>query len=1430
MKRLTLLLITMLMLMSTPSYPIDIHYDRTTNVMDYGGMFRFNIDKYNEGSNNDITLVKVFPEHAMIPVPTGFNYDLYFWNVVAIADFAYIGCCDLEKVAITEGVKSIGKAVFKGCTALQKVTFPKSLTDIAANVFEGAEKISALRVNWDTPLALSSNPFQGQEKEITLYVPKGTSALYSSASVWKEFKEIVEMGSDDNSPNIEFKDKGVEAICVANWDLNGDNKLSEAEAAEVTSLNRLFNLHNEITSFDELRYFTGLTNLGDREFNGCSNLESIIIPENVRRLEWDCLRLCDKLQSVNIPRHVNYIDAYAFDNSDGIKSFEIDENNSTYIFTDNCLIDKVNKVLMWGRWATTIPDGIVEIGENAFEHNRSTSLTIPTGVKKIGRSAFWGASLTSVTIPEGVEIIDNHAFDWCYDLASVTLPSTLTTIGYQTFENCTALKSIIIPGNVKSLGGYAFCACKNLESVTLESGIEEIGADAFVSTSLKSIQIPASVTKIDGHLFRECPLLESVVVDSDNKFYDSRKDCNAIIETATKTLISGCSKSFIPDDVTTIGYNAFLECAGLRELTIPASVQKIESDIFGYSSGEYHPTFDLTDLTVNGMVPIDFSGNERTDFSGTTLHVPAGTAILYKAMPVWNKFKSYEEFGSITDGSIIETTSDGMTMYLQIISEVKKTCRIINLKSFSEKHASTPFTTAKSIKIPQILEGYTVTEIGKRLFAENTNITDVELPASITKINEYAFYTCQGLRTLTVNAITPPALEEGVFWGIPSIDDISLTVPNEAKAAYQAAEGWKNFKMDSGSGGNESKHYDGYEFSITDEKGIKQYYTVISEEKKTCMVGRKSVGNNAQHGIEVPWNVQTELTVPDHVDGYEVVEIAPFAFGGNYGLTKVHLPNTITTISSNAFSICLGLTAIEIPASVTSIGSQLHGQSQVTSIKVDPDNTVYDSRDNCNAIIEKGTNKLIVGCVTTKIPYGVKTIGKSAFYWFDGLTSITIPSSVETIEEDAFSGMDLTSLELPESVKSIGTYAFSNCKKLARLKLPKKLKKIPMWFIRGCESLKSLSIPSSVEEIEDEAFQECYLISLEIPEGVERIGDRAFSLSKVLETVTFPSTITGIGSGIFSGCTSLKMIKVADGNQFYESIGNTAIVEHPNAELIAFINEGSMLRIPDGIKMINGAILTRGYDNITHVVIPKSVKKIQDYFLMSLENLQEIRVLSEEPANIMLTNINDDKYSEEEKQMMSFERWREDMKTIVDDNNTKLYVPKGSKRDYENDYLWAVFYNNVEEIKSDVPGDFSGTGTVDTEDVVTFVDDFIAAAKSGQTLDNAKYDLTKDGKVDKDDLMAIIYLACGYIYDDTTKTWIWKANGSRMAFADMMALLQSRFDGTDAQNMLTDIREIMASGKAVKIYNLEGRQSENLRKGLNIVRDSVGRVRKVFVK
>jgi len=246
----------------------------------------------------------------------------------------------------------------------------------------------------------------------------------------------------------------------------------------------------------------------------------------------------------------------------------------------------------------TIPNSVTSIGGGAFSHCTSlTSITIPNSVTSIGEKAFYTCtSLTSITIGNSVTSIGDYAFENCGSLTSITIPNSVTSIGIDAFFYCRKLTSITIPNSVTSIGEMAFCSCTSLTSITIPNSVTSIGSGAFSGCSnLTSITIPNSVTSIGNCAFSSCTSLTSIQVETGNTTYDSRDNCNAIIETATNTLIAGCKNTTIPNSVTSIEERAFSGCGSLTSITIPNSVTSIGEGAFKYCAS-------LTSITIPNSV------------------------------------------------------------------------------------------------------------------------------------------------------------------------------------------------------------------------------------------------------------------------------------------------------------------------------------------------------------------------------------------------------------------------------------------------------------------------------------------------------------------------------------------------------------------------------------------------------------------------------------------------------------------------------------------------------------------------------------------------------------------------------------------------------------------------------------------------------------
>ena len=343
------------------------------------------------------------------------------------------------------------------------------------------------------------------------------------------------------------------------------------------------------SSLNSITFPEKLTSIGNTVFANCSSLKHITVPKGVISIGEDAFRWsslssidlpegltyiggcafadCNSLKSITIPKEVTTIEGLPFIGCRDLETIIIESGNTQYDSRDNC-------------------NAIIQTDTNELIAGCKNTV-IPTSVTSIGRAAFSGCSnLKSITIPEGVNSISESAFSECRSLSSITIPNNVTSIANRTFEFCSNLKSISLPEGVNSIGVEAFNGCNSLESITIPKSLMSIGKYAFNScNSLSSIVIPKDVMEIQEYAFTNCGNLKNITVESDNRQYDSRNNCNAIIETSTNKLITGCKNTIIPTSVTSIGDSAFEGCSELKSINIPKKITNIGGRIFGGCSG-----------------------------------------------------------------------------------------------------------------------------------------------------------------------------------------------------------------------------------------------------------------------------------------------------------------------------------------------------------------------------------------------------------------------------------------------------------------------------------------------------------------------------------------------------------------------------------------------------------------------------------------------------------------------------------------------------------------------------------------------------------------------------------------------------------------------------------------------------------------------------
>lgn len=862
-----------------------------------------------------------------------------------------------------------------------------------------------------------------------------------------------------------------------------------------------------------------------------------------------------------------------------------------------------------GLTSVSIPNSVTSIGIYSFGNcNALSSIAISNSVMGIGMSAFSRcSSLTSITIPNSVTSIGSDAFSGCNGLNSITIPYSVTNIGRKAFAYCRGLTSIVVDAGNTSYDSHDNCnaiietstnaliaGCKN---TVIPDGVLSIDDYVFAHcTGLTSVTIPKSVTNIGKSAFSGTSGLTSITVENGNITYDSRNNCNAIIETATNTLITGCQNTFIPNGVTSIESYAFFNCAGLASITIPTTITSIGDYAFYDCEGltSIHIPSNVTNIgkeafySCRGLTSITISdsviniGNRAfalcshltsiTDGATTPqtievdvfnyvdksipLYVPAESVEAYRAADGWKDFTNIQPIPCIVASGTCGAEGDSTNLTWELSCDSVLTISGTGAMADYEEETAPWYANRNKIKAVVVESG--ITNIGDYAFCESANLTLVTICNSVINLGERSFYGCSNL--------------------------VSCNIPNSV-------------------------------------------ITIGNSAFRECTSLRSvTIGSN-------------------------VTSIGNSVFYNCTSLQSVNIPGSVTSLGRSVFSHCSALTSITIPSGVTSIGGNIFnkctGLTSITCEAVTP--LSLTEEDVFNGV--SMSIALYVPCLSVNAYKAADYWSDFADIWsFDGVPySYSVTSAdvnlgtVIVSHEPTCSDMTLIFRAVPAVGYVFNQWSDGNTDNPRTLTVTQDTTLTAEFakciFASGtcgaegdstnltwelsCDSVLTISGTGVMADYdwgttpwnEDNGKIKTVIVG----EGVTSIGNLAFNNCTNLVNVSFPESITSIGDYVFVACTNLTAIDVAAANTSFCSVDGvvynkdrTTLVAYPGGKQGAFVMPNTVTGMATGVFW--------GY-NLTSVTLSDNLTSISTRAFSGCTGLTSLTIPN------AVTNIGDDAFS-----------------------------------------------------------------------------------------------------------------------------------------------------------------------------------------------------------
>lgn len=608
--------------------------------------------------------------------------------VKKIGDNAFYENKYLKRVNLPDTIESIGSYAFYSCSQLEQINLNDNLLYVQNGAFQACNRLFK-RYNNGIYIASENNPYQ--------FLYKAEESNGNTFEIHEDTNVILPR-------SFEYLD--IEYIDVPN---------------KVKVINEYaFSCY----SLQEVNLPDSLIEIGKLAFDDCHQLKSVVIPDSVEKIEENAFNL-NSLESITLSNNLTICEL-------GVRWFASDiplqfnqYMNGYYIGSKDNPYMALARVTSSDTTEFTFAPEVKFVLNDAFNDCENlTSINLPDTLLGIGQKAFYGAKLNEIIIPDSV-----------------------TKVGREAFGNCTNLTKVKWSKNTPIIEEYTFCDYSYLGDrpfceFEIPEGVKVIEKGA-ISLKLSSVHIPSTVVYIGYYQSFSGRYVESITVDKNNKVYDSRKDCNAIIETAEDRLIYTCKNTVLVNGIKIIGSYAF-ESSELTSITLPNSVIYIET--YAFSDCE-----NLTNITLSDNIK----------------HIESG-AFTWCENLVYNEYLGGKYLGS------------EKRPYLMLCGVVDKTIDEITIHPQTVLIDDGVFMDCVNLLKVEVPEG--VLYIGCGAFSGCTNLKELTLPSTLLEIDGNAFENCSSLEQLIIPEGTK-IYGEYVFWGCNSLK--ALYLPASVTSIYK---------------------------------------------------------------------------------------------------------------------------------------------------------------------------------------------------------------------------------------------------------------------------------------------------------------------------------------------------------------------------------------------------------------------------------------------------------------------------------------------------------------------------------------------------------------------------------------------------------------------------------------------------------------------